>query len=259
MATKKRQSASAPVHLRRMYLDCRYGQLHLATAYPASGGFDEAAPIVFLHAEDGTGADFNRCAALLGTDRSDLCAGPPGQRRVGRPEGPHGDRGARARGRGPDRPAAPASASTSSVPGAARSSPMNSRRPGPERAPALIVAGTSSRDADSAADAAGVDRTRRASRRSCRRPRQRDPQLPRPHLGRARLPCRRASARVASSTAASSGSVARLSRSQPMVVTAMPASSEATACAPNTRKSFSVCAWIRSPRRRFSSAASSPR
>src|SRR5688572_32429812 len=65
MATKKRPLASAPARLRRMYIDCRYGQLHLATAYPASGGFDEAAPVVFVHAEDGTGADFNRCAALL--------------------------------------------------------------------------------------------------------------------------------------------------------------------------------------------------
>ena len=60
------QPAGAPAHLRRMYVDCRYGQLHVATAYPSSGGFDEASPIVFLHAEDGSGADFQRCAALLG-------------------------------------------------------------------------------------------------------------------------------------------------------------------------------------------------
>jgi pimeloyl-ACP methyl ester carboxylesterase len=61
-----------------MYLDCRYGQLHLTTAYPASGGFDEAAPVVFLHAEDGMGADFNRCATLLGTDRSIYAPDLPG-------------------------------------------------------------------------------------------------------------------------------------------------------------------------------------
>jgi hypothetical protein len=52
-----------------MYIDCRYGQLHLTTAYPANGGFDEAHPIVFLHADSGTGGDFSRCAELLGTDR----------------------------------------------------------------------------------------------------------------------------------------------------------------------------------------------
>ncbi len=61
-----------------MYTDCRYGQLHLTTAYPASGGFDEALPIVFLHADDGTGADFSRCAELLGTDRSIYAPDLPG-------------------------------------------------------------------------------------------------------------------------------------------------------------------------------------
>ncbi len=87
MATKKRQAASAPARLRRMYIDCRYGQLHLATAYPASGGFDEAAPIVFLHAEDGTGADFNHCAALLGTDRSVYAPDLPGSGGSDAPKG----------------------------------------------------------------------------------------------------------------------------------------------------------------------------
>jgi pimeloyl-ACP methyl ester carboxylesterase len=78
MATKRRQSANAVARLRRMYIDCRYGQLHLATAYPASGGFDEATPIIFLHAEDGTGADFGRCAELLGADRSIYAPDLPG-------------------------------------------------------------------------------------------------------------------------------------------------------------------------------------
>jgi pimeloyl-ACP methyl ester carboxylesterase len=61
-----------------MYIDCRYGQLHLTTAYPASGGFDEASPIVFLHADEGSGGDFSRCAALLGTDRSIYAPDLPG-------------------------------------------------------------------------------------------------------------------------------------------------------------------------------------
>jgi pimeloyl-ACP methyl ester carboxylesterase len=87
MATKKRQPADAPARLRRMYIDCRYGQLHLATAYPASGGFDEASPILFLHGEDGTGADFNRCAALLGTDRSIYAPDLPGNGGSDAPKG----------------------------------------------------------------------------------------------------------------------------------------------------------------------------
>lgn len=78
MATKKRQPADAHARLRRMYIDCRYGQLHLTTAYPASGGFDEALPLVFLHADEGSGADFNRCAELLGADRSIYAPDLPG-------------------------------------------------------------------------------------------------------------------------------------------------------------------------------------
>jgi pimeloyl-ACP methyl ester carboxylesterase len=87
MAAKKRLAATAPVHLRRMYLDIRYGQLHLTTAYPASGGFDEATPVIFLHADDGSGADFNRCAVLLGTDRSIFAPDLPGSGGSDAPKG----------------------------------------------------------------------------------------------------------------------------------------------------------------------------
>jgi pimeloyl-ACP methyl ester carboxylesterase len=78
MATKKRLAEAGAAQLRRLYIDCRYGQLHLTTAYPASGGFDEATPLVFLHAESGRGADFNGCAALLGVDRSVYAPDLPG-------------------------------------------------------------------------------------------------------------------------------------------------------------------------------------
>lgn len=70
-----------------MYVDCRYGQLHLTTAYPASGGFDEALPLVFLHTDDGSGADFNRCAELLGTDRSIYAPDLPGSGGSDAPKG----------------------------------------------------------------------------------------------------------------------------------------------------------------------------
>jgi pimeloyl-ACP methyl ester carboxylesterase len=78
MATKKRKPGDTYARLRRMYIDGRYGQLHVATAYPASGGFDEALPLVCLHADDGSGADFSRCAELLGTDRSIYAPDLPG-------------------------------------------------------------------------------------------------------------------------------------------------------------------------------------
>lgn len=87
MATKKRQAETTAARLRRMYIDCRYGQLHLTVSYPSSGGFDEASPLVFLHAEDGTGADFSRCAALLGTDRSVYAPDLPGSGASDAPKG----------------------------------------------------------------------------------------------------------------------------------------------------------------------------
>ena len=87
MATKKQQAGGTPPKLRRMYIDCRYGQLHLTASYPSSGGFDEASPLVFLHAEDGTGTDFNRCAALLGADRSVYAPDLPGSGGSDAPKG----------------------------------------------------------------------------------------------------------------------------------------------------------------------------
>lgn len=87
MATKKRPTVNAAARLRRMYIDCRYGQLHITASYPSSGGFDEATPIVFLHADNGTGADFNRCATLLGTDRSVYAPDLPGSGASDAPKG----------------------------------------------------------------------------------------------------------------------------------------------------------------------------
>lgn len=70
-----------------MYIDCRYGQLHVTASYPQSGGFDEATPLVFLHADGGTGADFNRCAMLLGADRSVYSPDLPGSGASDAPKG----------------------------------------------------------------------------------------------------------------------------------------------------------------------------
>jgi pimeloyl-ACP methyl ester carboxylesterase len=70
-----------------MYVDCRYGQMHLTTAFPPSGGFDELTALLFLHAEGGTGADFKACAAMLGADRSVYAPDLPGS---GASDGPAG-------------------------------------------------------------------------------------------------------------------------------------------------------------------------
>ena len=86
MAAKIRKAA-ATVSLRRMYVDCRYGQLHLATAFPPSGGFDELTALLFLHGDGGTGADFKACAEMLGADRSVYAPDLPGS---GASDGPAG-------------------------------------------------------------------------------------------------------------------------------------------------------------------------
>ncbi|HLG53650.1 MAG TPA: alpha/beta fold hydrolase [Steroidobacteraceae bacterium] len=86
MATKTRLAAGT-VRLRRMYLDCCLGQLHLTTAFPPSGGFDERTALLFLHDDGGSGADFRRCAALLGSDRSVYAPDLPGS---GASDGPAG-------------------------------------------------------------------------------------------------------------------------------------------------------------------------
>ena len=182
MATKKRQPANAPAQLRRMYIDCRYGQLHLATAYPSSGGFDEASPLIFLHAEDGSGADFGRCAALLGTDRSIYAPDLPGSGASDSPKGRMAvaglalavvdlidhlrlrrvdllgcGRGAQCRVRARGHAAAGSAAADRRRHAAARN------RHRPADAPALARSGPDSRGAG-------------------RRSRRRDPQLPRPRL-----------------------------------------------------------------------------
>jgi pimeloyl-ACP methyl ester carboxylesterase len=77
MATKTRRAADS-VRLRRLYVDCRFGQMHLITAFPPSGGFDEATALLFLHRDGGTGADFRRFAELLGSDRSVYAPDLPG-------------------------------------------------------------------------------------------------------------------------------------------------------------------------------------
>ena len=78
MTKTKRRAEAGAAQLRRLYMDGRSGQVHLTTAYPPSGGFDECTPLVFLHADGGSGADFNRAAAVLGIDRSVYAPDLPG-------------------------------------------------------------------------------------------------------------------------------------------------------------------------------------
>lgn len=68
----------AVVHLRRSYAECRYGQIHLWTAYPSGGGFDEGTPLVCLHHSGGSGRLFAPALHELGSDRSVYAPDLPG-------------------------------------------------------------------------------------------------------------------------------------------------------------------------------------
>jgi len=68
----------ATVHIRRSYADCRYGQLHVATAYPSGGGFDERTAIICLHPSGSSNRFFAPLLSELARDRSVYAMDLPG-------------------------------------------------------------------------------------------------------------------------------------------------------------------------------------
>ena len=83
-----RKSPPVTVHLRKMYVDCRFGQLHAHTAFPSSGGFDELTPLVCLHPSPLSGRVFHSLLADLGRDRSVYAPDLPGHGESDAPETP---------------------------------------------------------------------------------------------------------------------------------------------------------------------------
>ena len=81
-----RMSPPVTVHLRKMYVDCRFGQLHVHTAFPSNGGFDELVPLVCIHPSPLTGRVFRRLLAELGQDRSVYAPDLPGHGESDSPE-----------------------------------------------------------------------------------------------------------------------------------------------------------------------------
>lgn len=73
------------IHQRKMYVDCRYGQLHMHTAFPSSGGFDELTPLVCIAPPQHTGRIFRPLLRDLGRDRSVYAPDLPGS---GESDGP---------------------------------------------------------------------------------------------------------------------------------------------------------------------------
>jgi pimeloyl-ACP methyl ester carboxylesterase len=61
-----------------MYVDSRFGQLHVHTAFPSNGGFDELTPLVCIHPGPLSGRVFLNLLPDLGQDRSVYAPDLPG-------------------------------------------------------------------------------------------------------------------------------------------------------------------------------------
>jgi pimeloyl-ACP methyl ester carboxylesterase len=77
-ALSSRSSPPVTIHLRKMYVDCRFGQLHLHTSFPSSGGFDELTPVLCVAPPSLTGKVFRPLLRDLGRDRSVYAPDLPG-------------------------------------------------------------------------------------------------------------------------------------------------------------------------------------
>jgi pimeloyl-ACP methyl ester carboxylesterase len=66
------------VRTRRAYFDCRFGQLHVRTAFPATGGFDEQVTLFCLHADQSSSRAFVRFLPEVADTRSVYAPDLPG-------------------------------------------------------------------------------------------------------------------------------------------------------------------------------------
>jgi len=77
---KASKSSSLPVivRTRRAYFDCKFGQLHVRTAFPTTGGFDEQVTLFCLHPVDGSSRTFSGILPELADVRSVYAPDLPG-------------------------------------------------------------------------------------------------------------------------------------------------------------------------------------
>jgi pimeloyl-ACP methyl ester carboxylesterase len=68
----------AAVRTRRAYFDCRFGQLHVRTAFPTTGGFDEQVTLICLHSREGTSRSFAQFLPEIADVRSVYAPDLPG-------------------------------------------------------------------------------------------------------------------------------------------------------------------------------------
>ena len=80
-AVVKASKLSAPpvtVRTRRAYFDCKFGQLHVRTAFPTTGGFDEQVTLFCLHPMDASSRAFSGILSELADVRSVYAPDLPG-------------------------------------------------------------------------------------------------------------------------------------------------------------------------------------
>ena len=75
---KTKLAPRVAINERRAYFECFCGQLHVRTAFPSTGGFDERRPLLCLHDLAGTSASFAGLISAMGTDRSIYAIDLPG-------------------------------------------------------------------------------------------------------------------------------------------------------------------------------------
>jgi pimeloyl-ACP methyl ester carboxylesterase len=68
----------ASVRSRRAYFDCRFGQVHVRTAFPTTGGFNEQVTLFCLHGSSGGSRVFARFLPLIADQRSVYAPDLPG-------------------------------------------------------------------------------------------------------------------------------------------------------------------------------------
>ena len=77
---KASRSAARPpaVRTRRAYFDFKFGQLHVRTAFPTTGGFDEEVTLICVHPIDASSRTFTRFLIELADVRSVYAPDLPG-------------------------------------------------------------------------------------------------------------------------------------------------------------------------------------
>ena len=78
MARHPKTIPKTAVRTRRAYFDCKFGQLHVRTAFPTTGGFDEGVPLFCLHPDGGSSRTFQQFLPEIADDRSVYAPDLPG-------------------------------------------------------------------------------------------------------------------------------------------------------------------------------------